>query len=86
MEATEEKIINLYKQMIHSLEHILHQMNSNSNNLDTFGQLITGAVTLLDDFIKCDLLLPKDRGKDVIDYGKIMELLHQIITWLFICM
>ena len=86
-EVIEEKAINLYKKIIHSLEQILLQFNnSNSEDLVSLSQLIPGSVTLLRDFIQCDWIIYKDGGQNVIDYARMIELLYQIITWLFACM
>ena len=83
MEATQAKMIHLYKRIIHSLEQILLEIDSNSDN--SLDQLVTETITLLSDFLQCQLTVSKDNSQDVIDYARIIELLYQVITWLFIC-
>ena len=86
-EVIEEKAINLYKKIIHSLEQILLKINNSiSEDLASLGQLIPGSITLLRDFIQCDWIICKDGGQNAIDYAGMIELLYQIITWLFACM
>ena len=65
------------KMIIQSLEQILLKINS--NELDSLDSLITGIVTLMD-----DLNISKDSSPDV-NYERIIELLYQLIIWLFVC-
>ena len=85
-EAVEEKAIYLYKKLIHSLEQILLKINSNSEHLASLDQLIPGSIRLLHNFMQCDWIIFKDGGHYVIEYAGMIELLYQVITWLFVCM
>ena len=85
-EAVEEKAIDLYKKLIHSLEQILLKINSTSEDLASLDQLIPGSITLLHNFMQCDRIIFKDGGHSIVECAGMIELLYQVITWLFVCM
>ena len=85
-EAVKENVIDLYRKLIHSLEQILLKINSTSEDLASLDQPIPGSIRLLHNFIQCDWIIFKDGGHSVVEYAGMIELLYQVITWLFVCM
>lgn len=79
--TAQRKAIDLCKMIIQSLEQILLKISS--NELDSLDNLIAGIVTLMDDLVQCNI--SKDSSPDV-NYERIIELLYQLIIWLFVCM
>ena len=81
--TTQGKAIDLCKIIVQSLEQILLKINS--NELDSFDNLITRIATMMNDLLQCNLVISKDSSPDV-NHARIIELLYQLITWLFVCM